>query len=94
MRFLKAIKTYICSPFLAFQEIAEHFKILIHICVILILIWILSPTPMPQRIHYSDVSFCDKQEELFEAFAKKDAETVLKIHKETKIIMETLEAIE
>ena len=93
MRFLNAIRNYITNPFLAFLEIAEHFKILIHICVILILIWILSPTPMPQRIHYLDVSFCDKQEELFEAFAKKDAETVLKIHKETNIIMETLEAI-
>lgn len=94
MRFLNAIRNYITCPFLAFLEIAEHFKILIHICVILILIWILSPTPMPQRIHYSYVSFCDKQEELFEAFAKKDAETVLKIHKETNIIMETLDAIE
>ena len=94
MRLLKAIRHYITNPFTAFLEIAEHFTILIYICVVLILIWILSPTPMPQRIHYLDVSFCDKQEELFEAFAKKDAETVLKIHKETNIIMETLEAIE
>lgn len=93
-RFLKAIACYITNPLITFTAIAPHLKILIYVCVALILIWILSPTPKPQRISYSYAEYCEKQEELFEAFAKKDTETVLKIHKETNIIAETLEAIE
>ena len=92
-RFVKAITFCAFNPFGGFKMLFPYLQILLYICIALIVLWTFSP-PKPQEMNCNYVSYVDKLEELFEAFAKRDTVTAVKIHKETKIILETLEAIE